>query len=180
MTVCQWELRVLRLDTLSALLVFLVGLLAALIVLHQIAAECILHQAAFVYRIDASIFGNYWSALSPASIVPTTIAVMIGLWWGTMDGALRSIEPYITMSKSLKDISSGTGLSYSAIYWFWASYKAAKKRSCSLACVTLGTTLSQIRKFLRYKMWPLLTCCRSNRVNVCFVRDPIWGLGSTA
>lgn len=142
----RWEPRVLRLHKLCLLLALLVALLAAILALSRIAIDGVLQQEAFVYQIHTSIFDDDWAAFSPFSVVSSIIAVMIGLWWGSIDSVLRSLDPYICMSRSPRDMVNGAGLSYTSSYWFWASYKAARKKSWGIAGFTFGTALSQICK----------------------------------
>ena len=111
-----WEPRVIRLTVLFALLTLLAGLLVGILILHRIAVGGALHQTAFVYQVNTSVLGDYWISFSPFAFIPTIIAVLTGLWWGAMDEALRSLEPYISMSSSPKNIASAVGLSYHSSY----------------------------------------------------------------
>jgi membrane-bound lytic murein transglycosylase MltF len=68
------------------------------------------------------------------------------MWWDAIDKALRTVQPFLSMSKVTTDVRLGAALSYQSSYWLQASIRAATNKHWLLALVTLGTTLSQIRK----------------------------------
>ncbi|PVH93069.1 hypothetical protein DM02DRAFT_604449 [Periconia macrospinosa] len=142
--VANWKPISIRFYTLVMLLTLLLGLLIAISVLHEIAVDGALYQGVFVYQVDTSLFSDYWAAFSPFSFLPSIIAILIGLWWGSLDGTIRSLEPYVSMSRSPKPMASGVGLAWTSSYWIWASVRAIRKKNWGIAGLTLGTTLSQI------------------------------------
>ena len=48
-----------------------------------------LYQTAFVYAVKASVQGLDLGIVNPAAIITTLVAVIIGLWWGSIDITLR-------------------------------------------------------------------------------------------
>lgn len=82
------------------------------------------------------------------SIASTSVAVGVGLWWGSIDGALRRLQPYVSMAEGPKVLSHGALLSYQSSYWAWAAMKAALKKQWFLCTITLGTSLCPIRKYM--------------------------------
>lgn len=140
----DWRPRVMRLKTLTALLASLACLVVGLAVLKHYADRAELFQTFFVYQTSIPIFNKRISSIAPYSIVPTVLAVAVGLWWDSLDKSFRLLQPYLSMSKTTPSLSEGAGLQYQTSYWAWASFRAAKNRHWLLFAVTLGSTLSQV------------------------------------
>jgi hypothetical protein len=128
---------------LIGLLVTFVAIAVLLLVLQSFASRQMLSQSAFVYQVDLRVFK---AKLSPHSVLATLVAVGISMWWDAIDKALRTVQPFLSMSKVTTDVRLGAALSYQSSYWLQASIRAATNKHWLLALVTLGTTLSQIRK----------------------------------
>lgn len=125
-------------------LIFTLCLIAvAIIVLQHFASRQMLWRSAFVYQLDLRVFN---ARFSPQSILATLLAVGVSMWWDAMDKVLRTMQPFLSMSNSTVDVRHGAGLSYQTSYWFWASFRAARNSHWLLTLLTLGTTLSQVRK----------------------------------
>jgi hypothetical protein len=135
---------VIRYVPLFGLLIIFIAIAVSLLVLQSFAARQMLSQSAFVYQVDLHVFK---AKFSPHSLLATLVAVGVSMWWDAMDKALRTVQPFLSMSKDTTDIRLGAALSYQSSYWFQASVQAATNKHWLLALVTLGTTLSQIRKF---------------------------------
>ncbi|KAH6616889.1 hypothetical protein C7974DRAFT_319174 [Boeremia exigua] len=99
----------LRLRNMACLLLYISGLLAGMVVLFQFAQRSQLHQAFFTYRANVMLFGNE-STISPFAIIPTVLAVVIALWWESIDSTCRSVQPYISMYKGAATPLQSTGL----------------------------------------------------------------------
>jgi hypothetical protein len=140
----DWRPVALRLRTLLALIICLIALVVAIVVLHIFAEHSRLYQTVFVYQSAVTIFKRHLPVVAPFSIVPTAIAVGIGLWWNSLDSILRRLQPYLSQAKTSTRISHGAALSYQSSYWVWASVKAGFNRHWFLCFVTLGTCFSQI------------------------------------
>lgn len=124
-------------------LVFYVALLVmAISVVHRFANDSSLRKGFFTYRWDFTAFGHLGS-FTPFSIVPTTLAVILGIWWSALDFTFRCLQPYVSMSSAPRDISRGANVSYMSSYWLWATGKAAKNRHWLLSLVTFGTFIAQ-------------------------------------
>jgi hypothetical protein len=137
----------LRLPALLGMVVVLVAMVVAVCVLYHYAEGSDLYQKAFVYQFDVSFFSGSMSSIAPFSMIPTIVAVGIGLWWGAMDENFRRLQPYLSMAKHDPPYKQGVDLSYQTSYWFWAAGKAVFNKQWLLFLVTLGSTLSPVCTF---------------------------------
>jgi hypothetical protein len=155
----------LRLPALIGLVVALVAIVVGICVLYHYAEASDLYQKAFVYQFKVSFFSGSLSSIAPFSMIPTIIAVGIGLWWSAMDENFRRLQPYLSMAKHDPPYKQGVDLSYQTSYWFWAATKAAFNKQWLLFLVTLGSTLSPICAFVHIILLVLeiLTPSRHNR-----------------
>ncbi|KAJ1705681.1 hypothetical protein NYO67_12157 [Aspergillus flavus] len=140
----NWIPGVLRLPALLVLLVCLVAVVTGVVVLYHFAQLSELYGKAFVYQANISIFDKQLSTVGPFSMIPTIIAVCIGLWWGVIDSNFCRLQPYLAMAKRYRPLSESVHLSYQSSYWMWATIKALKNRHWMLVWVTLGTAISPI------------------------------------
>lgn len=143
----NWIPGVLRLPALLVLLVCLVAVVTGVVVLYHFAQLSELYGKAFVYQANISIFDKQLSTVGPFSMIPTIIAVCIGLWWGVIDSNFCRLQPYLAMAKRYRPLSESVHLSYQSSYWMWATIKALKNRHWMLVWVTLGTAISPICTF---------------------------------
>ncbi|OJD31470.1 uncharacterized protein BKCO1_4800063 [Diplodia corticola] len=134
----------LRLRTLCGLMMALVVVLVTLSVLYSFAERSSLHQAFFTYEASITLLSRKKAPVAPTSIIPTFVAVGIGLWWGSMDATFRRLQPFLSTANEPTPASHGVALSYQSSYWVAAAIKAASNRHWFLCFITLGTTLSQI------------------------------------
>jgi hypothetical protein len=141
----DWRPSMLKKKWLLALLVFLVVLAVVLLVLRRYAMQERLYRTAFTYRINLGLFNT---TLSPHSIIATFVAVIVGLFWDSVDKPLRKLQPYLSMTRGPSATSQGALLSYQTSYWIWAAIKAARHKHWVLCLVTFGTTLTQICQFI--------------------------------
>jgi hypothetical protein len=130
---------ILKLRTLAGLALYILALLVAITVLYKYANESSLHQALFTYHVQIKNIGNF----VPFSIVSTVFGVILGLWWNGLDKALRTLQPYVSMTKSSRNMRRGVSISYQSSYWLWASVKAARNKHWLLSVATLGTFVAQ-------------------------------------
>lgn len=142
----DWRPFVLRLRTLNIFVLFLGGLMAAVIVLYKYSRNSQLYQTFFVYSTNITVFGSQLSGVAPFPMIPTLLGVVVNLWWGAIDDNARHLQPYLSMSKRSTPISRGVGLSYQSSYGIWAAWKAAVNRHWVLCFITFGTFLCQICK----------------------------------
>jgi hypothetical protein len=139
----DWRPSMLHKRWLATLLVVLVLLAIALLVLRRYARENRLYRSAFLYQIDLGLFNT---SFSPHSVIAALVAVAIGLSWDGIDKPMRTLQPYLSMTRGTAAASRGVSLSYQSSYWLLAATKAALRRHWILALVTFGTTLAQICK----------------------------------
>lgn len=133
--------------------IVLIFLLSAVLIviayLYWYADAVGLYQTAFVYAFDISVGGLDLGDVNPASLLTTLVAVIIGLWWGSLDTALRRIQPYLILAKRpiTKSRSQGVLISYVSSYLLLAAWRALKHTHWVLALVCTGAFLSEIRMF---------------------------------
>ncbi|CAO2655525.1 Nn.00g043280.m01.CDS01 [Neocucurbitaria sp. VM-36] len=123
---------------------YLFGLLLVaiiLLVLRGLASKNRLTQSFFLYEADWNLFHM---SFSPSSIIATLVAVGISLYWGGIDKPMRTLQPYLAMSRSPARMSQGANLSYQSAFWGWAAVKAALSRHWLLCLIAIGTTLCQV------------------------------------
>lgn len=140
----DWRPAVLRLRYLTILAVFLTLLIVGLVVLKHFADQHELSQTAFVYQTQISFFNKTVPTIAPYSVLPTFLAVVVSLWWDSLDKSLRGLQPYISMSKSSPSLKKGAGMQYQTSYWVWAAFRAVKNQHWLLLVITIGSTLSQV------------------------------------
>jgi hypothetical protein len=141
----DWRPSMLHKRWLVTLLMFLIALAISLMVLRKYGREGRLYRTAFVYQVNLGLFNT---SFSPNSVVAALVAVIIGLAWDGIDKPMRTLQPYLSMSRGPSIASRGVSLSYQTSYWIWASTRAAFRRHWILSLITIGTTLAQIRKSL--------------------------------
>ncbi|KAF3042745.1 hypothetical protein E8E12_009756 [Didymella heteroderae] len=137
----DWRPHLLHKTWLSVLLLALIAVAITMLVLRKFADEEVLFQTAFVQQVNLSFFH---ATFSPHSFIATFVAVLIGLCWDSIDKAMRTLQPYLSMSKEPSEPFRGISASYVSSYWIWATIKSARSRHWLLCLVTIGTTLSQI------------------------------------
>jgi hypothetical protein len=136
----------LRLPALLGLSLSLALVVVGVSVLYHYAESAVLYGKAFVYQIQLSVFNSGMSSVAPFSMIPTVIAVGIGLWWSAIDDNFRRLQPFLSMTRGDPQFRKGVDLSYQTCYWFWAAGKAASNKHWLLLLVTLGSTLSPVCK----------------------------------
>ena len=131
-----------KIRVLLILLFYIAILIMAITVVHRFANGSDLKKQFFTYRLNVDALGRLGS-FTPFSVIPTTFAVLLGLWWNSLDVAFRVLQPYVSMSQAPREIDRGAYISYQSSYWLWATVKATKNRHWLLALVTFGTLLAQ-------------------------------------
>jgi len=145
----QWIPFVLQPWSLGSLLVFITTILVTTAILYWFATVHGLYQSAFVYRAAVSIGDITIGTVAPYSILPTLLAVLVGLWWGSIESEFRLVQPFLAMIKAVTRSREGANVTYRTSYLLWAAYKAMHRKHWVLAFVCLGATFSQIRELLR-------------------------------
>ncbi len=83
------------------------------------------------------------STIATYSIIPTLLAVCVGLWWGSMETDFRTLQPYLAMTRRPVTFANGVNLSYQSSYLLWAAIKAAFHSHWLLTFVCTGAFFSQ-------------------------------------
>jgi hypothetical protein len=135
----------LRLRNLISLASYAACLFAGTTILFVLAQRSELHQAFFTYRANIKVFGSSNYVL-PFAILPTVLAVVITIWWDSVNITCRLVQPYTAIHHATQRPSQGLGLSYASHFWLGASAKALKSRHWLLALITSTTFLVQLRK----------------------------------
>lgn len=134
------------------LLLFVCALLATISALRHRYHQAGLYSRALLFRADFTIKHSTF-AVAPYSIVPTFLAVCLGLWWGSLEQTFRRIQPYVSMAKRPTPTSRGPFLSYVSSYLVWGAWKAASHRHWMLALLCLGATLAEIFTVAMSALW---------------------------
>ncbi|KAH6629098.1 hypothetical protein C7974DRAFT_312103, partial [Boeremia exigua] len=137
----DWRPSMLHKVWLACLLLSIVAIAIALLILNDFASKDALFQTAFVQQIS---FNAFHATFSPHAIVATLIAVIVGLCWDSIDKSMRTLQPYLALSKGPLEPSHGLSVSYQSSYWLWAAVRSARVKHWLLCLVTVGSTLSQI------------------------------------
>jgi hypothetical protein len=90
--------------------------------------------------------GRSLTALAPYSIIPTLIAIGIKLYWASMEGDFRRLQPYVAMTR--KPTPYLRGASYFNIPLLWTVGKAALSRDFLLSAVAAGAVLTQVCEYI--------------------------------
>ncbi|KAI0096452.1 hypothetical protein GGR51DRAFT_567199 [Nemania sp. FL0031] len=138
------------------MLVFLLSAtLIAIAYLYWYSDAFGLYQTAFVYAFDVSVGGLDLGDVNPASLITTIVAVIIGLWWGSLDTVLRRIQPYLVLAKRpiTRSGSEAVSISYVSSYLLWATWRAIKRSHWVLALVCTGAFLSEILTIAMSSLW---------------------------
>ena len=93
-------------------MIFLASIAAALIALLVVSKSPGLYQSAFVYQTSATVNDNTVINLAPYSMIRTFFAVLVQLWWCTLEEKLKRLQPYVMMAREPMKASRGITLSY--------------------------------------------------------------------
>ncbi|PVH86048.1 hypothetical protein DL98DRAFT_450848 [Cadophora sp. DSE1049] len=149
----QWEPKILSTWAICGLIFVLTALLVIIAVLYWYSKTHGLYQSAFVYQVEWNIGDYSLGYIAPYSIVPTLLAVIVGLWWGALESIFRTAQPFISMAKGPATGGKGSGLSYQSSYLAWAGIRAINRQHWLLAFVCTGAFLSQILAISMSALW---------------------------
>ncbi|RWA07716.1 hypothetical protein EKO27_g7380 [Xylaria grammica] len=147
--------RIFSLWALVTLSILLTGILIALAILYWRNNTYGLYQTPFVYSIKVSVKGLDLGSVNPASIITTLTAVIVGLWWSSIDTTLRRVQPFLALAKEPTIGSKGVCVSYRSSYLLWAAYRGAKRKHWVMALVCTGAFLAQIFTIAMSSLWSL-------------------------
>lgn len=137
--------KVFRLIFMTSLSVYIIGLLIAIAVMYRTSIEGGIYDKAFTYNVNMDLLGRYRS-FAPFSIVPTLLAIALGLWWDVVDKNLRLYQPYASLASAPMRSSRSIGVSYRSTYWLWASLKALMNGHLILSFVASSSFMIPVCK----------------------------------
>jgi Protein of unknown function (DUF3433) len=139
----------------AMLVVFLSAIIASLIAVYAVSRVRPLYQSAFVYEPDIKLGNTKILSLAPYSIFPTLLAVIIKLWWSSIDDTYRRLTPFLAMvnQSSTPKASSGASLSYITTPILWISILALRKGHWLLAIVSFGALTSEVLQVSMAALW---------------------------
>lgn len=137
----KWEPKVLSIWTIIGLVFVLTALLVTIAVLDYFSLRDGLYQSVFVYQVELNIDDYSLGYIAPYSIVPTLLAVIVGLWWGALESIFRTAQPFISMAKGPTTGGKGSGISYQPSYLAWAGIRAINRQHWVIAFVCTGAFL---------------------------------------
>ncbi|KAJ2996583.1 hypothetical protein NUW58_g920 [Xylaria curta] len=138
---------------LAALVILLTTTIIAVLALYIYSQRHVLYQKAFVYAVSVSIGRVNLGDVNPASVITTSVAVAIGLWWGSLDTTLRRTQPFLALAKGPVNGYKGVSISYRSSYLLWASVRAVRRRHWMLFLVCTGAFLSQMLTIAMSSLW---------------------------
>ncbi|KAI1121607.1 hypothetical protein F5Y10DRAFT_288276 [Nemania abortiva] len=138
---------------LIVLIIMLAIVMVVILTLYIYSQGHKLYQKAFVYTISVSVTGVDLGDANPASIVTTLVAVIIGLWWGSLETNLRRAQPFLALAMGPVNGFKGASISYRSSYLLWASARAARRKHWLLFLVCTGAFLSQILTIAMSSLW---------------------------
>ncbi|KAK5559571.1 hypothetical protein LTR46_002613 [Exophiala xenobiotica] len=149
----NWKPFALRLYAGLLLLLFLALVFAAILTLFILAYTVGLYESAFTYQTNLVPSKSSLFTFAPYSIVPTFLAVVIGLWWDDLDETFRRLQPYVTMAQKAVPISPIVGLSYLPSYSIGSVAKALRNRHEYVALVSAAAVLVQVLTVSMSALW---------------------------
>jgi hypothetical protein len=105
----DWRPTMLHKRWLATFLTALIAIATTLLVLRKLAIEERLNRTAFVYQVDLGLFDT---SFSPHSVITALIAVATALSWDGIDKPMRTLQPYLSMSRGSSEAPRGVLLSY--------------------------------------------------------------------
>ena len=142
----QWIPFYLKGSWLVFLLAFIASFLLAVAILYWYALDYGLYKSSLLYHRAILVGSTTIATFAPYSILPTLLAVTVGLWWGAIESEFRLLQPFLAMAKTRTQNKDGSSLSYRSSYLLWASFKALQRRHWLLSLVSCGAFFSQICK----------------------------------
>jgi hypothetical protein len=100
--------------------------------------------------LQSAVFASY-------SILPTFLAIGVGLMWDAIEKTSRRLLPFLSMSNKPTPLNIGSCLTYQSSFLGWATLKALSHRHWLLAMVSAGSVVCQICKSSILMSWIFLT-----------------------
>jgi hypothetical protein len=160
----------LRLKNVTAMVFSLLLVVITIVALFVISRTMGLYQSGFIYQAEINLSGWNVEAFNPAALVTTIVAVLVSLWWGSIDTASRRMQPYLTLADPTKDGTPGAFLSYQSVYLLWAAFQAWTNRHRMLMLVCTGSSLMQVCMYYPCSFRGSLKLTRPHYSDCCYVR----------
>lgn len=125
------------------LLLALAGLIAAILVLFRISQTGILSQRALVFQADVSI-ASIATTLAPYSIIPTLFAIGLKLWYASVEGTMRMLQPFSSLAEGPADVANSILVEYANTLPLFGVLKALRHSHWILAVALVGALGTEI------------------------------------
>ncbi|KAJ4529589.1 hypothetical protein HRR86_003382 [Exophiala dermatitidis] len=156
----------------SLLLLLLTAMLAAILTLYVLARTTGLYESAFTYQTNLLSSRSSLFTFAPYSIVPTFLAVLVGLWWDSLDETFRRLQPYVTMAQKPVPATPNIGLSYVATHPLGSMVKAARNSHWLVALVSAGAVLAQVLTVSMSALWQRADGSRPGDIGLVRTLEP--------
>jgi hypothetical protein len=149
----DWRPIGLRIWTVSLLMLVLAVIMAGLMVIFALSRGPGLYQTALTYQDNLTVAGHSVYALAPFSVLPTLLAAIVKLWWGSFDDTFRRLTPFLSMVRGPQRPANGALLSCITTPILWITAVAIKKRHWFLALVTFGAFTTEVLQVTMSALW---------------------------
>jgi hypothetical protein len=144
-SVHDWKPTTLRIPSLISLAAYLIILVIGISILYDYATGNRIYQHFFVNQVELGEIAGHIATLTPFSIVPTLLAVLLGMWWDGIQQKFCQLQPFVGMTRPKgTQWKDGPGMHYSTTNWIKSSLRAIRNRHWLLAFVIIGNILCQI------------------------------------
>ena len=135
--------------TFLGLLLLISSFLAGIAWLWTYAKNGSLRQSIFTHSSEIRLNNSESLKYTPISIIPTFVAVCIGLWWGAVQQTFYCLHPYLILSSPAGVPLRSVQGSCNPTNWCSSLVKSFCERHMSLFMLVIGCFLCQFRKLIR-------------------------------
>jgi hypothetical protein len=147
-SVHDWKPTTLRIPSLMSLAVYLIILVIGISILYDFATGNRIYQNFFVNRVEFGEIAGHVARLTPFSIVPTLMAVLLRMWWDGMQQKFCQLQPFVAMTRPKgTQWKDGPGMHYSTTNWIKSSLRAIRNGHWLLTFVIIGNILCQVCEY---------------------------------
>lgn len=155
-SVHDWKPTTLRIPALVSLSFYLVLLAVSISVLYDFATGNRLYQNIFINQVEFGKVAGHITAITPFSIIPTFLAVLLGMWWDAIQQKFCQLQPFVTMTRPEgTHWKEGPGMHYSTTNWIKSVLRAVRNRHWLLTLVIIGNIMCQVCKNTRPSAYTL-------------------------
>lgn len=123
----------------------LITTLAAIAILFHISHTTGLHQSAFIFREKLKLYKAV-ATFTPYSVIPTTLALGIKLWFAALGDASKRLQPYVSMLKQPTPLMKSVLTEYANTPTALISAKAISNAHWLLALIGVGAFATEVCK----------------------------------